>query len=255
MTSSGDIRSLPLPIIIERCKEETAKYYNRLKHDPEYCFELFRRAFEDENQQAWSAIVVHYNPLIRSWIRRKAGDRFSIEDHDDVVNGALARFWVAVTRNGFTFDSLAKLLSYLALCVGAEVIDVGRKRDRDALQDADEFDVDAQSDDDPEETANARARAERCWAEIMKRAKNERERVYAELGWRLGYKPREIQALRPDLFPSVTDVNQTRANFAARLRRDDELRAMCDEMFDEPGDDEPDDGDSDGDGDDEGNDV
>ena len=232
MMSSDDIRKLPLPAVIQRCREETALYYQGRKHDARFCFELFRRAFEDENQGAWAAINKRYAAQIESWVRLFLNNNAKKEDVDDLVNGSLARFWAGIVRGNLQFDSLARILAYLKKVTFSEVSDVGRKRKSDALKYSGEFDLHAPSDDDPEETARANVRAKRFWEEILKRAKNEQERVYARLGWMLGYTPKQISAEKEDLFPSVDVVNQTRANYIARLRRDVELRALVGDLFD-----------------------
>ncbi len=195
MTTDEDIRNLPLAAIIAHCGEETANYRQRRAHDSRYCLELFRRSFEDGDQRAWDAVF--------------------------------ARFWKAKRSTDFDFSSLSKVLSYLAYCVGTEIIDDDRRRKRDALEGSGELDAKLPSEDDPEEQALSGARSDPCWQAIMDRVKNESERLYSNLGLRLGFKPRQIAAMHPKLFPDAAAVHQTRANFIARLRRDDDLRAIC----------------------------
>lgn len=235
MTTDDEIRTLPLATVIGRCGEETAKFRERRAHDARFCLELFRRAVEDGNQRAWNAVYARYAGQVRQWIRRRSPAGRSDDDVEAIANGVFARFWSAKGRNAFSFDSLPKLLSYLALCVAAEIVDDDRRRRRDALSGSEALNTHLPSDDDPEVISLGTAHAEPCWEAILQRATNERERAYLLLGMRLGFKPRQLVERYPELFPDVYSVNRTRANFLARLRRDDELRKICSDLFDDAG--------------------
>ena len=40
--------------LAHRCRQETDLFFRRLENDERYCFELFRRAIETKNEQAWN---------------------------------------------------------------------------------------------------------------------------------------------------------------------------------------------------------
>lgn len=234
MPSENRITTMPLAEIAARCAEETALYRADRDYDPRYCLELFRRAFEDRDQRAWEAVYTRYAPQARRWVRRRNAAAQVEGATGEIVNGAFLRFWRAIDRVGFEFDSLAPLLAYFRLCVGAEVIDRARRRDRDALQRAEELSPSVPDEVEEAERAEAALSAQRCWQALLKRVSSEQERIYALVGLRLGFKPRQIAALYPHIFDGAADVNRIRANFVTRLRRDVELRAICATLLDDP---------------------
>ena len=62
-----------------------------------------------------------------------------------------------------------------------------------------------------------------CW----RMATSEPERVVLYEVFGLALSPREVQARHTDLFADVTDVYVTKLRLMERLRRNPDLRAMC----------------------------
>ncbi len=59
---------------------------------------------------------------------------------------------------------------------------------------------------------------------VLAEARTEAERIVVRLCFFLQYKPAEVQALYPAVFPSVTDVHQTVRNVKERLQRNPMIR-------------------------------
>src|SRR5690242_4220015 len=104
-----DIKRLSLDAIAQRCEEETANYRRKLAADTQYCFELFRRALEDQAQDAFTALFQIYQPQCARWVR--GFDGFADTDEptpDGFVSEAFARLFRDLRGEKFThFPNLA----------------------------------------------------------------------------------------------------------------------------------------------------
>lgn len=93
-----DLADLPIDEIIARCQEETERYSRRDSHDPRYCYELFRRALAEQDQEAWQALRAQHQRLVGSWIQATLNrmeyraDDASFEDISQEVWLRLFRF-------------------------------------------------------------------------------------------------------------------------------------------------------------------
>ena len=96
----SDETGLQLPTlagIAHRCAQETERFFQRQRHDPGYCFELFRRAIEHRNQRAWELIYTQYDAQVSRWVKRHSAFPTSDEEVPNFVNRAFEKMWVALT--------------------------------------------------------------------------------------------------------------------------------------------------------------
>lgn len=228
MTSSPDIHALTLAGISHRCAHETEQFFLRRQYDPLPCYELFRRALAERNQQAYGRLYEQYQPLVAGWVERHPSFPASGEEVQYFVNRAFEKLWRALTPDKFRrFDDLKALLSYLKLCAHSVVIDHARARQHGLL--------DAGTDEtllasqpaaiDVEEDAIDSARQQEFWRLISARLADEKEQAVVFGSFVLAMKPAELHQRYTHLFSDVKEVYRTKQNVIDRLRRDHDLLA------------------------------
>jgi DNA-directed RNA polymerase specialized sigma24 family protein len=184
------------------------------------CFELFRRAFScPADQDAWNAILVKYERLIKTWLGGW--------DSEDAVQDVFLRFWRAQQgaegEFGARFPNIRTVMGYLQRCAFAERFERGRAHKREQLllerlQDDSCVDavLGARRGHDPGE-AHLR--------DLLRgKLKTDFERIVFELSYEYGLAPRDIYAMHTDLFSSAQAVRRIKENLLKRLRRDAEIR-------------------------------
>ena len=133
MSHWTELRSLTLAGIAHRCTQETDLFFQRRSYDPQYCFELFRRALEDEEASAWLAIDQQYRQLILRWGCDCAPDlpRAEVEQ---AVTATLPKFWQSLTRSTEPltrrFTHVGAVLKYLKQCTVSVLLDYKRQLQR-----------------------------------------------------------------------------------------------------------------------------
>lgn len=226
--SFADLGALTLASIVHRCEQEMVRFFQRLRNDPRFCFELFRRAIQEQNQRAWGYVYEHFGPLVSGWVLRHPSFQNCGEEASYFVNRAFERFWSAVSPEKFDdYPSLSSLLKYFQLCVHSAIMDFLRRLDP-AEYDLDDLHPEPHDPDSGaiEQKALRRIEREELWKEVEKRLNDEDERIVIHAGFVLGFKAREIQAQHPERFPDVKDVYLTRKNVLARLKRDLAFKAL-----------------------------
>jgi hypothetical protein len=110
------------------------------------------------------------------------------------------------------------------MCARSVVVDAARRRA--ALQRTAHDDQDRAATAPAPDDALADADARQIFWEIVQGClREERERLLVQLMFELGLRSAEVQAARPDLFPTVADVYRTTRNILDRLRRNRDLQA------------------------------
>ncbi len=227
MHSNGeeDLRRMSIEILAQRCAEERERFFKREAADNRYCFELFRRAIVHRSEYAWEVIYHQYAPLVNGWVRRAGGFQVDTEEVEELVNQVFARFWQSVSPAKFErFNSLERLLQYLRLCAGSVVMDDLRRRKREGRLAVYEPFLHTGNHQSLEQQALERIECLDFWEDVCSRLTSEAEEKVIYGYFVLGLKPRQIQAVYPELFPSVELVYQVKRNVLNRLRRSDVLR-------------------------------
>jgi DNA-directed RNA polymerase specialized sigma24 family protein len=217
--------------VVDLCRlarEQTARYRNGLPHDDRFNVEMFRRAVVDRDEHCWQELYDLYADQIQSWCRQAAASLRM--DMDEAVVRTWAKFWGNYTpRKLAAAGGLAAVLSYLRMCARSVMMDAAREQQRIARACAslplDHMSVQhAASTPAPDDGVAADAAAEMLWQVIDRGLRDARERVLVMLTFELGLRPSQVQARRPDLFPTVADVYRITRNILDRLRRAPELR-------------------------------
>lgn len=227
-TNSGH---LSLEELARKCAQETDRFHRRQSYDPQYCFELFQRAFHGL-EEAWHALQMQYKSQVAGWVTRHPGFNTSGEEIDYFVNGAFFKFWNAMIPDKFRrFVDLGSLLRYLQMCVHSVISDYNRSNDLANTYDPTEGPKQAKASE------NRKGQAEilngvhwqKCREWINTRLKNIKERLVIRLYIDDALKPREIYALSPGIFENVDEIYRIRQNVFARLARDPEFDQFCGE--------------------------
>ena len=230
MDRKNNLQELGLGGIAHRCGHETQRFFQRERHDPRFCFELFRRAVVDRNPDAWALVYSQYQPLVAGWVERHSSFPSSGEEVQYFVNRAFEKMWAAVPPEKFRrFPNLKSLLRYLQMCTHSAILDHTRKREAPVV------DVEVEGNpwgDGPVGIATQRDEAmdgldrEDLWRQVNARLKDDRERAVVHACFVLALKPREVYARWEDLFRDVKDVYRVKENVLARLGRDAELQRI-----------------------------
>src|SRR5690242_3394995 len=98
MSHENEIEGLPLDDLAQKCAQETNLYFSHKEFDSRYCLEMFRRAICNQDELAWKAVILQYEPLVVHWVDRWVSRHpdFSLfnEETQDFVAQAFERFWI-----------------------------------------------------------------------------------------------------------------------------------------------------------------
>jgi DNA-directed RNA polymerase specialized sigma24 family protein len=227
MAQETDLQALTLSGLAQRCARETELFFARCRHDPRYCFEIFRRAVVEGCQQAWAQVYAQYSPLVTNWVHRHIHYPDCGEETPFLVNRAFEKMWAAMTSAKFSrFPDLKSVLRYLQMCAHSVVIDELRKSVALAAN------IDAEtlpSSGSPngrsvDDHALTMLHYNDFWDAIGERLHNEKERYVVYGSYILGLKPRQLIEEYRYTFHDVREIYRIKENVLARLRRDAELK-------------------------------
>lgn len=221
-----DVSQLNLDELSNRCRLESLRYFQGKEHEPDYCFELFKRAFVARNPIAWEYIYIVYQSLVSGWIKNHPSFPRTGEEVQYFVNRAYEKMWSSITAEKFTrFPNLASLLRYLKMCATSAVIDHQRGRARSqwfnliehlsSQAQATDFNVENHTIDKMQSAA--------LWQHINAMLNNDEEHTVMYGCFVLGLKPREIQIQFPGVFRDINHLYRVKENVLARLRRNQDF--------------------------------
>jgi DNA-directed RNA polymerase specialized sigma24 family protein len=226
VNTEADLKSLHLHYIRSRCAEESKHFSQRQEYDPRFCYELFRRAILNRDQRAWEYVYQQYQRVVASWVGRHPLFYSLEEDEGFFVNRVFEKMWKHLTPEKFMHSpSLNALLSYLHKCVNSVLVDAMRKQERFVLLEEGENGIDllASSPKTPESEIVNRDIADRLWALLQERCKDEKEVAIAYGSFVLALKASQIYSEYRGVFQSVKEVYRVKEKLLARLKRDQEL--------------------------------
>ncbi|GJM40876.1 MAG: hypothetical protein DHS20C20_11580 [Ardenticatenaceae bacterium] len=194
----------------------------------EYCFELFRRALDLGNEQAWAKIQQQFHPLFKSWVYELATfpvDSFVVED---MLQIALERFWRALSTSdqplAERFPYFGALLKYMKLCVKSachewQQTELRQHRIQQQLVTV-SFSTPVTRPLEQlwvHKEHLARCEGLRFW--LKTHCQDEAEKLIYQLTFEEELKPRQIVARHPEHFPDVKDVYRIKLRFYRRVQR------------------------------------
>ncbi len=220
--SRTPFRKLDLPALIAGCASESASSHVTGKPVEEegHCFELFRRAFDKQDPDAWEAVHRQYFRLLLSWIGPQR------EEAEELVNCVFTKFWHSCTRKPFSHccAHVGQVLQYLRKCALSVRLDQVRRQQREKLRSARPDEWQGQLTGSPEELVLDDLTRHQCQAQVEARLLSDQERRVVFLSFELGLSPSEIMRRCPHEFADVEEVRRIKERIVKRLKADTQLR-------------------------------
>jgi len=191
-------------------------------------YDLFRRAIEQRDADAWAEIGRHYRGLLAAWAAQSSARNLIAEPPEDLADQAFARAWAALSSAQFSaFPHIASLLAYLRTCVRATVIDHARDQagQQRAAQSIDSTGVAAA----PEQTVLEELDRTELWRLILEMTNSLEEQVIVRECLVYALPPRTIQARHPEMFADVMHVYRVKRNLINRFQRNRALQQLWQE--------------------------
>jgi hypothetical protein len=214
-----NVTSLSLDEVAQRCAEETRNYNRQQPSDPQYCFELLRRALAEGLAEAFARVYQIYERQVLRWVY--AHPRFTQTDEsaDYFANLALSNFYFALRGPKFgQFRSLPQLLTYLKSCVHTAIAQYRRDQQKLTLASLEDVDEVAEM---PNPTIGMEAAD--LWAYICRLLPDERDQLLARCAFVLHLKPNQIVAAHPASWRNAREVSVALYRIRHLLRNDPEL--------------------------------
>lgn len=168
--------------------------------------ELWRRASQQGDQQAWAAFQQDLEETVLAWFHahpsREAASRMHSESH--FVARAFEQVWHLVVQGQVAGQALSEVLVYLRASLCGAILEGLRSARRPEA---------AESLPDREEPG---ARGV-VWGKLQAALSNERERRLAYLLYHCGLHPAEIVCCSPQEWSDVREVARLRRSILARL--------------------------------------
>lgn len=208
------LTDLPLNEIVDGCKQKIE----------ERCFELFRRAFDEKNEEAKTAIYQQYRKLIFDWAHKGLASYPQTEqDVEDITSQATIKFFRHLNRVSVAecYEHVAQMLGYWKKCVKTTTIDFTRKAIR-AQRNKDEW-IDQVlqrkiSSPSPEKRM-VQEQLHQQIQELVEKHLDETERLYLKLKFEYGLKPNQMVEMHPETFPNPREVYKIWDRVKKRLRQ------------------------------------
>lgn len=218
------VARLPVDDLAQRCAEETEKFNRRRPHDPQFCFELLRRALAEGAPDAFSRVYQVYERQVLSWVYAHSRFAHTGESAEFFASAALSAFYFALQGAKFDrFPTLPQVLLYLKLCVHTAIAQYLRDQQPAATLPLD--DVSAAVAHIPD--LGARAEAGELWGQICRLLPDERDRALARYVFLQDLKPRQIVAAYPAQWSSEREVSVALYRIRRILRGDGDLRRLA----------------------------
>ncbi|MBN1661040.1 MAG: sigma-70 family RNA polymerase sigma factor [Anaerolineae bacterium] len=217
--------------LAQRCQEESRRRIHQSVGAASSCWELFRRALDQGDEQAWRALFAQYRLLVLSW-----ASELCLEP-DDLMTEVLARFWVALRNRDFAshFPTIGQVMRYLKRCTRAYAMDwqraTRRRTRRQASWSVDETPLTPSYEDDVLRDVDVKE----FRTLLHSKLKDDLERLVFEQSYEHGLKPREIAAGFPEMFEDGRRVSAIKARVLSRLLDDPKVQQWKETWTGHPG--------------------
>ncbi|SRR5579883_198281 len=216
---------MDLVVLTDYCIREMGKFRRKELSDDKYCLEIFRRAVDNKDNDAWAALQRLFSDNIRVWLgchsHREVALRHEVEQ--TYIDDTFRRFWQAVSDQSLSFSTLGSALSYLRLCLHCAIMDTLRTHSRRHIEPI----PDHGHPDEPQ--VEDRYHENELWEAIKSILPSEREQRVAYLHFHCNLKPREIVRYCPGEFKGEEEIYRLKRNIMERiLRNADKLRWRLD---------------------------
>jgi RNA polymerase sigma factor (sigma-70 family) len=219
------LHQLNLSLIIEGCREISRQ---QRKTQQSHCFELFRRAIEKAENQAWQALKAQYDSLIHHWIIGfSRGVPLRLQDREDLVQDTWIYFHRALKKYhislGKHFEHVGALLKYLNNCAYTATMKHWKRRQKARRLQQKLEKLAPKVTSAPEEGSLTRLfRQERLaglktWCEQY--MTDPQEQVVFDCTFKKDLKPKQIVEAYPEMFPNAKAVSRIKEKLIKRIKR------------------------------------
>ncbi|MBN1218193.1 MAG: sigma-70 family RNA polymerase sigma factor [Anaerolineae bacterium] len=216
---------LDLHEVIQGCRLEAGQ---PRAQETGYCFELFRRAVDEQEPAAWQAIDEQYRCLIQRWIH-DCSPELPPQAVADIAPETWPRFWQALTRSSAPlterFAHVGAILKYLKQCSLSVFWEYERRlRRREQVRQllsTDEQVLSAQVVSEEEVLAriDRESLLQRVQEWIKAYVTDPQEQQVLSLSYQEGLSPAEIAARYPQEFADAQTVRRLKERVLKRARR------------------------------------
>ncbi|NOK59899.1 MAG: hypothetical protein GFH27_549291n91 [Chloroflexi bacterium AL-W] len=204
----------------QRCTEETHKFNRRVNYDPQYCFELFRRALGTSDSEALTFLWQIYERQVVSWVYSHGSFKHTGEEAEFFAHQALINFYFALRGDKMDrFTSLQRVLAYLKACVHTAVMQYIRDQKADMNRSINGVEEQSLTPD-----LHIRLDMVETWQRVEILLPDHRDRVLAHCILVQRLKPREIVKEFPDLWQNEREISVASFRIRRILRRDGSLQ-------------------------------
>ena len=219
------LHRMPLDNIIDGCQSESNQPRTQ---ETGYCFELFRRALEEDEQEAWQAIDQQYKHLILHWIY-SCSPQLPREEIEEIVPEALPKFWKVLTKSTIPmaerFAHVGAILSYLKQCAVSVLRDHERRLQRrervkarlESAQQLGPYHLETEQELLTRIDQEKLLQLVRNW--VKSYVTDPQEQQVLSLSFEVGLTPSQIAEQYPHDFPDVQTVRRIKERLLKRARR------------------------------------
>lgn len=212
------------PSLCQQCRDERQAFFHRKQNESPHCFELFRRAIENDDQQAWACITTTFKPLLLRWIGRQT--RFNPED---IVQNVWLKF-VRKVKKDFQIPSSGRLdpiLQYIKRCTWTEVVEMARKQPPSPLLQLETVKEQISAESQVEEQAQLRVDFIRARDTLFESKRfTEKERLLFDLKFAQRLTPREIMQHYSHLFKEYKELEVALQRITRRVRKHSDFQNL-----------------------------
>lgn len=217
-----DLTTLPLQMIAEACNDHTSLYYQKKQYNPDYCFELFRRALQLRNNPAFDHLYRIFLPQVMRWIYQHPSYRLTGQSAEDFAQSALMKFYFNLKGSKFEkFSRLDAILQYLKACIHSTIRDFLKKHPPNRIVDND--DNTTSPDPDPDHRIE--------WKTLMAYIESilDDEEFEQFIFWIIyNMKPSKIVEIYPEKWSSAQEISRLRQKIKRKLQSDARLKRFLD---------------------------
>lgn len=219
------LKNMSIKILTDNCREQTQRYYRQEKHDTKYCYELFRRFFEDNCDKALNALYTVYKPHVWHWVKSHRYFYKINATEDEIIIDSMSHFVFALRRHPFShFSTIGALLSYWRMCVNSIIMNQWHRNERrKALENAGWDSKEVLSFDN-------NVLKTTIWERVQKILQNSDDQMLARLIYLYDMKPRQIVKEHPEIWNDPDTVRVAQQRIKRHLKKDNTLFELLMEL-------------------------
>jgi hypothetical protein len=213
------ISLVSLEQIIRNCEEQTSNFIHKRISDTRYCFELFRRALSDRNNDAINAVYEIYRRLLEKWASQHPLLGHTNETAEYFALAAFRSFQFALRPEKLSkFSELRQILAYLSACVDTSIKQYVRRFPQEEL---------LKPDQDFGYAVNFEEVLEfqKLWEHICKLLDDDDSILLAYCIYVQHMKPKEIVEEYKRIWPNAEVIRVQGQNIKRKLHSDPKLRS------------------------------